>query len=242
MFEITDLHNHSLCGLDDGADSFETMCGMIEMSYNSGVRCICFTPHYDNVKDNDCTPTQIMESYRLAREYCDNNFPDMRLFVGSEMTYHFDCIDSLSEKKLLTIANSRYVLTDFLRTHDVRGIIHGLERLLNCGYIPIVAHVERYPCLFGRIDDIRRMSMLGAVIQINASSLFFGLMSKTRRQCLKLLGEEIVDVVASDAHNLSTRSSDLKKAAEFVISKFGYQYAERVFRENPEQIISDRRL
>ena len=242
MFEITDLHNHSLCGLDDGADSIETMYSMIEESYNSGVRCICFTPHYDNVKELDPSPTQIMESYGLAKEYCNKNFPDMRLYVGSEMGYHFDCIDSISEKKLLTVANSRYVLTDFLRTHDARGIIHGLERLLNCGYIPIVAHVERYPCLFGRIDDIRKMSMLGAVIQINAASLFLGLMTKTRHQCLKLLGEEIVDIVASDAHNLTTRSPNLKKAAELVASRFGYSYAERIFRENPERIISDRRL
>jgi len=243
MFEITDLHNHSLCGLDDGADSYETMCGMLEKSYDNGVRCICFTPHYNNnARGDDCTLTEIMASYQLAREYCDKYLPGMRLYVGSEMLYHFDCIDSIAAKKLLTIANSCYVLTDFYKTPDARSIILGLERLLNCGYIPIVAHVERYPCLFGRIDDIRRMSMLGAVIQINAASIFGGLMSKSRRQCLKLLDEEIVDVVASDAHNLSTRSPDLKKAAEFVASKFGNKYAERIFRENPERIISDRRL
>ena len=242
MFEITDLHNHSLCGIDDGADSYETMCSMLEMSYSSGVRCICFTPHYRDVGENKCDTAKIINSFQMAKDYRDRYMPDMRLYIGSEMDYHYDCIDSISNKKMFTMACSRYVLADFLETLDSRSIKHGIERLLNSGYIPIVAHIERYSCLYGRLDDIRRMSMMGAVIQINANSLFCGLMSKRRRLSLKLLGEGLVDVVASDAHNLSTRSPVLKEAAEFVISKFGYEYAEQIFSENPERIISDRRL
>lgn len=242
MFDIIDMHNHSLCGLDDGADSYETMCRMLETSYQSGVRGICFTPHYSNSPGDDCTPAEIEESFKLASEYCGKHMPDMRLYIGSEMIYHYDCIDSISEKKLFTMANSKYVLTDFLSVLDARGIIMGLQRLLNCGFIPIIAHIERYPCLFGRIEDIKRMSMLGAVIQINAGSLNAGLMSKIRRQCVKLLREGLVDIVASDAHNLSTRPPFLKESAEFVISKFGYGYAEQIFYENPERVISDRRL
>lgn len=242
MFEITDLHNHSLCGLDDGADSYDTMCSMLEMSYSSGVRCVCFTPHFRNDRENDCGFEQIMKSFQMAKDYCERYLPGMRLYVGTEMDYHYDCIDSITEKRMLTLAGSRYVLTDFLDVIDSRSIKLGIERLLNSGYIPIVAHIERYPCLYGRLDDIRRMSMMGAVIQINANSLFCGLVSKRRRQSMKLLGEGLVDIVASDAHNLSTRSPVLKEAAEFVVSKFGYEYAEQLFSENSERIISDKRL
>jgi len=242
MIEIADLHNHSLCGLDDGADTFETMCRMIDISYGDGVRCICFTPHYLNIGEHDCTPEDIRATLERAKEYCAERMPDMRLYCGSEVTYHFDCVDALEDKSVLTVADSRYVLVDFLATPDMRGIKVGVERILNRGYIPIVAHVERYPCLFGKIEDIRAMSMLGAVMQINASSLFHGLMSQRRRQCMKLLGEGLVDVVASDAHDPEMRTPSLKKAAEFLISKFGFEYAEQLLWENPMRIISNKRL
>jgi protein-tyrosine phosphatase len=242
MFDIVDIHNHSLYGLDDGADSYETMCGMIDASYSSGVRHICFTPHYFNVGDRDCTPEMIKKSFGEAVEYCKEKYPDMILDVGSEMIYHFDCGVALSSKKLFTIADSRYVLVDFLATPDARGIVLGTERLLNLGYIPIVAHVERYPCLWNKIDKIRHMSELGAVIQINAASLSGGLFSKSKRQCVKLLSQELVDVVASDAHDLTERTPNLEAAVKFVISKFGEEYAEHIFSTVPKKIISNQRI
>ena len=242
MFNITDLHNHSLCGLDDGAAYYEEMCKMIDISYSSGVRTICFTPHYFNSGRSDCTPEQISNAFELAKAYCRQYMPDMQLYKGSEMTYHFDCVDSLAEKKLLTIADSRYVLTDFLETPDARSIIMGLERLFNCGYIPVIAHVERYHCLYGKIESIRRMSEMGAIIQMNSSSLFKGLMSKRKRQSIKLLSEGLVDIIASDAHDSEMRTPELRCAADFVEAKFGYEYAELLFDKNPQKIISNKRF
>ena len=241
MFEITDLHNHSLFGVDDGADSYETMCGMLDTSYNNNVRSICFTPHFNN-RENDCTTEQIKSAFEIAKEYCEKNLPDMSLHLGSEMLYHYDCVDSIRENKLFTVANSKYVLVDFMYVPDVRSIIWGIQRLLNCGYIPIVAHVERYACLYNKPDEVQRMSALGAVIQINAKSLFYGIFSKRRSFCIKLLKEGLVDIVASDAHNLTSRSPNMREAAEFVISKFGYGYAEKIFSENQKRIISDIKL
>ena len=242
MFEMTDLHNHSLFELDDGADSYETMCRMIDLSYESGVRHICFTPHYFNEDNGDCSIEQIENRFAKAREYCEKQYPDMGLSLGSEMIYHYDCIDSIKQKKLFTLAGSRYVLTDFLATFDAKSIASGVERILNSGYVPVVAHVERYFCLYGKIDIIQRMSEAGAVIQMNAGSLFHGFFSKRRRLCMKLLSEGLVDVIASDAHGDTVRTPELKKAAELVMSKFGRDYAEYLFSTVPQKIISNQRL
>ena len=241
MFEITDLHNHSLYGLDDGADTRDMMIDMLNASYESGVRSICFTPHYFN-SDDDCTPDRIQEVLCEAREYCEKNLNGMKLYEGSEITYHYDSVDSLSQGRILTLGGSRYVLLDFMDTPEIRSIVMGVERLLNSGYIPVVAHIERYQDLYGRLDVVRRISDSGAVIQINAHSLFRGLMSRTRRQCLKLFSEGLVDVVSSDAHDPEFRPPELKRAAELVISKFGYEYAEEVFCTNPQNILTNQRL
>lgn len=242
MFDIIDLHNHSLFNLDDGADSYETMCRMIDMSYESGVRHICFTPHYFNMEKVDCSPEQMEDRFEKAKEYCQKRFPDMELSLGTEMVYHYDCIDSIKQKKLFTLAGSRYVLTDFLDTLDAKSVSSGVERILNSGYVPVIAHVERYPCLYGKIDLIWRMSEAGAVIQVNAGSLFLGAFSKCRRLCFKLLSEGLVDVIASDAHGVELRTPELKKAVKLVTSKFGSEYAEYLFNTAPRKIISNKRL
>lgn len=241
MFEITDLHNHSLFELDDGADSRETTFAMLRASYDSGVRSICFTPHYFTSKNN-CTPQQIAEHLACAEEYCREYLPEMKLYAGSEVSYHYDCVDAISDGRVLTLAGSRYILLDFMGTPDARSVVKGVERLVNSGYIPVVAHIERYAELFGRLEDVRRISDLGAVIQINAKSLLKGFMSASRRQCMKLFAEGLVDLVASDAHDLQQRPPDMKKAVELVISKFGYNYAEEVFCTVPQKILSNQRV
>ena len=133
-------------------------------------------------------------------------------------------------------------MLDFLQTSDVRSVVMGVERLLNSGYIPIVAHIERYSAFYGRMEDVHRISDSGAIIQINASSLFHGLLSATRRQCMKLFSEGLVDVVASDAHGLDSRNPILDRAAEFVISKISYDYAEDVFNRIPRKILKNERI
>lgn len=241
MFEIADIHNHSLYGIDDGAENFETMCAMLDMSYQSGVRHICFTPHYCRTGEN--SPADVIQSRFLeAEKYCNEKLSGMKLCMGSELSYHYDCIDDLAEKRCFTVADSRYVMLDFLQSCDVRSVIMGVERLLNAGYIPIVAHIERYLDFCKRIKDVHRMSDAGAVIQINSSSLFYGKMSSTRRLCMRLFSEGLVDVVASDAHSLGIRNPALDKAAELVISRFGYEYAEDVFSRIPKKILANERI
>jgi hypothetical protein len=43
--EMIDLHNHILCGLDDGAKTIEESVEMCRISYQDGVRTIVATPH-----------------------------------------------------------------------------------------------------------------------------------------------------------------------------------------------------
>ena len=50
----------------------------------------------------------------------------------------------------------------------IRAIIY---ELTNAGYIPVVAHVERYPVLAEHMENVRDMIELGAKVQINAGAL-----------------------------------------------------------------------
>ena len=47
MLVVADMHCHILPGLDDGAKSREMMEQMLRMSYDSGVRAMIATSHYN---------------------------------------------------------------------------------------------------------------------------------------------------------------------------------------------------
>ena len=107
------------------------------------------------------------------------------------------------------------------------------------GYIPVVAHVERYECLrdIGRIEDLQEM---GALIQINADSVL-GIDGRMfKRYTKKLLKAGLVDVIGSDSHGTKERVCNLKKCYEYVAKKYGEDYAEEIMHTTPENILNGR--
>ena len=52
-----------------------------------------------------------------------------------------------------------------------------------------------------------------------------------------MMKENLIHLVGSDAHNLTDRTSDLGKCADFVLKKEGVDYAEELFITNPMRII-----
>ena len=101
-------------------------------------------------------------------------YPQMKLYLGNELRYSKDCVSWLEQGACRTINGTSFVLVDFSEREEKRNIVRGLENLLNAGYTPILAHVERYSD-FGR--DFRTLADLranGVVLQIDAQSVTRG--------------------------------------------------------------------
>lgn len=241
MVSFVDIHCHTLCGVDDGAKDAHEMYEMLRMAYEDGTRKICLTPHYDP-KPNDDRAEAIMSSFALAKAYCREHLPDMTLYLGNELSYRIGCVDSLLSGQCRTLAESRYVLVDFLMTPSLSDIRRGISAIANSGYIPIVAHVERYDCLLGKIREIASLSEEGALIQVNAGSVGLGWLSPVGRTVRRLLSERLVDMIASDGHNTVSRFPLLSGAYETVRTKYGEDYADFLFSVNPERVLSGKRI
>ena len=84
--------------------------------------------------------------------------------------YSVDTRQLLKEGKLLTLADSRYILLEFMPGTPYSKIYSAVRQMQTTGYIPILAHVERYHVLReeGRIDELIEA---GARIQMNYSSV-----------------------------------------------------------------------
>ena len=142
MSQFFDLHNHMLCGVDDGAGSREEMFAMLEMAYEDGVRAICLTPHYSPYLFGD-TYAASEKSFAILKAYVAQKHPDMQIFLGHELGFHQECIDALDSGRCRTLAGSRYVLVDFPESVEFFELRAAMEQLKHAGYSLILAHTER---------------------------------------------------------------------------------------------------
>lgn len=240
MARFVDIHCHALFGVDDGASSEEVMQQMLRLAYETGTGTVCFTPHFDPYHKFD--QVALERAFSSAVSYCADHCPEMRLVLGNELSYHMGCLESVLDGRCRTMAGGRYVLIDFFSCSGLPELQRCVTKVAGSGYIPIIAHVERYGFLSGKVREIAALREGGAVIQVNANSILLGCFSSVGRMARRLLAEDLVDIVASDGHDASARSPVLCDAYRAVQKKYGEAYADQLFSTNPERVLSGKRI
>lgn len=240
MQGMVDIHCHIVPGVDDGARDLEHAARILQQEYKNGVAAVIVTPHYRRGMFE--TPQDVVEcQFRKIRRLADQSRSGMKVYLGCEYHTHPDMVEDLREGRRPTMAGSRYVLTEFSSMHGYETLRNQVYALVSAGYIPILAHVERYPCLLKAADQVEELRELGAEIQITAGSVLGESGWRVKRFCMKLLKKKWVDYIASDAHDLTGRSVNLQPCAQQIEKQFGRRYAEQIFIHNPLKIIKEGR-
>lgn len=233
---FADLHIHALCGVDDGAKTESEMIQMLDASYADGVRYLCLTPHFhpgyfgDNYEKTD-------QAYEKICAYAKQQYPDLQLFPGNELRYGRGCISWLKEGRCRTLNHTRYVLVDFSERENEKTITAGLEHLLNSGYVPILAHAERYAKLDSRLKRIREFKENGVWIQLDVQSLYGGFGLTAARRAKAIMSNHLADLVATDAHDTQHRPPGLSGGYRYISRNYGESYAVALFYGNAIQIL-----
>jgi protein-tyrosine phosphatase len=220
--------------VDDGPESIKESIKMLKDAKSQGVDAIILTPHYRH--GMFAYPTKLVEDnfeYLIQKAESIN----ITLYLGCE--YHVDdmAADMFDSKRCHTLADGEYVLTEYEYETPYNYIERHTYNLLSCGYIPVIAHVERYKCLTSDAKLCDKLSNMGALIQINADSVLGLTGFGDKRFCKKLLKNGWVDIIASDAHGYDDRANHMGQCYEYVSKKYGTDYAELLFYENPSKII-----
>lgn len=232
---MVDIHNHTLYEVDDGAKSKEESLAMLQMAADQGVDAIVLTPHYRHGMFG--FPKEEIEAhYRELLAPAERM--GISLYLGCEFHVNSRIVEYMSSGRCLTLAGSDYILTEYDFTTEYDYIYDQTKMLLSSGYLPVIAHVERYGCLLEDPQLCRELSHTGALIQINADSVL-GIDGKVPEKfCKKLLKNQWADIVASDAHGVKQRASHMGKCYTSVAKKYGEDYADLLFEETPRRIIS----
>ena len=67
--------------------------------------------------------------------------------MGCEFHANMEMVETLDRDLRPTLADSRYVLTEFSSSSTRAFIKERADALLTAGYYPIIAHIERYRAL-----------------------------------------------------------------------------------------------
>lgn len=237
-----DIHCHVLPMVDDGAESMEMALDMLRIAADEGIRKMILTPHQK--ADRKCvTPEGIAKRTELLQKKAEELKIPVELFPGNEIFYRHGLAELLEQGKIRTLADSHYVLIEFLPGEDYAYIRDAVDRVASFGYWPVVAHVERYVNVIKDMEKAERLKEdAGCYFQVNASSVVGDQGFAAKNVVKKLLKAGLVDFVGTDAHSDGSRAPRLRKCAGYLEKKYGETMTKKLMRENAEAVLEDRVL
>jgi protein-tyrosine phosphatase len=194
----TDIHSHLIPGIDDGVQSIEESLQMIRALHGLGFRKLVTTPHIMESGFRN-TPQNILEGLKKVQEaVAAENIP---VTIDAAAEYYFDdgFLQKLENERLLTI-NDKYLLFEISYVNYPESLAATIFKIVVKGYIPLLAHPERYPFWFHKFDEYHRLKEAGALFQLNTNSLsgYYGIQVKKTAE--RLVDENLIDFIGSDLH------------------------------------------
>ncbi len=231
---MVDIHSHIVYGVDDGSKTLETSIAMLEMAAECGTTDIVATPHSDL-------------RYPYNPELIDARIAEMqgalgdriRIHRGCDFHLHFDNIRTCeTDQSRFTINGLRYLMVEFADTHIPKNIAQVFRDMIRREITPVITHPERNALLMGRVSELVEWVRFGCLIQVTAQSFSGRFGKKAEEGCKRLMRQNLVHFVASDAHDTEWRPPDLRGARQHVEAEYGADVAERLFTVHPRMVLT----
>lgn len=239
---MVDIHSHILPFVDDGSNDLEISFEMLKSAAAAGTDEIVLTPHcnlYDREKNYFYEMQLVFDAFKQKVE--ERNI-GIKIYLGAEV-FADESVTQLLKKGLLpTINGSRFLMIEFDFYSTPAYICDTVRSIGRMGYVPIVAHPERYSCI-KKINGVSMEIMnSGGLLQVNKGSLAGEFGESARQTALELISHNTAQFVASDAHSLSSRTVEMDLTYEIIEDYFGNKTAQSLLNDNPARLIRNGRL
>jgi protein-tyrosine phosphatase len=221
-----DIHTHVLPGLDDGARDLAEAIAMLRVAAEDGTSILVATPHARR-----CSAAAASAGAELVRAALQREGLALTLLLGMEEQLLPDLPDRLLAGEALPLGDTRWLLVELPDwTIWPANLGEQLATIRTLGYRPILAHVERYTPVQRQPERVLEALAAGALLQVNADSLFGQNGPDAQRVAAQLVRAGAVSVLASDAHKPDWRAPRLRAAFDRVRDLAGSEIAERLLR------------
>ena len=226
---MIDIHMHLIPGVDDGAEDMEMALVMMIRAKEQAISRIIATPHSEAFHFSKQDIRVIFQRLKAtAAKVC----PDMKLYLGCEVYCEADIMEQVLE--LLdsgmypTMNGSKYVLMEFSQWVYPENTVPCVDAMVNAGYKPIIAHIERYKYLRDNMDLVDRFRERGALIQLNAYSLFDEMEDSIKNWARRLVQERKADFLGTDAHRTYHRPPSAEMGLNWLYENVEQEYADAI--------------
>lgn len=210
---------------------------MLEKSYEQGVQAVIATPHYSRRQGSD----GLQKLAERLQEKIRKTLPHFCVYLGQETYYHEELVEHLKAGRALTLAGSRYVLVEFEPMVPYPKLFQGIRRLLQAGYVPVLAHMERYMCLRqgGNLEDLAGS---GCIFQMNYESLAGNVFNREAGWCRKQVHLGRIQLLGSDMHRMDYRPPEIESAWKWLEKHVGQEMLNGMAFGNPMRLIRDEKI
>jgi tyrosine-protein phosphatase YwqE len=194
-----DIHSHLLPGIDDGAQTFEDTLRLTKALQSFGMTQCITTPHIiEHFWDN--TPEIITEKEAAVALELRKHKITLPLRAAAEYMMDDSFVSLFQSGPLLTLKKN-YVLVEMSYINPPIQLYAILFDLQVAGYIPVLAHPERYLFYHHNMEEYNKLKLAGCLFQLNLLSVvgYYGV--TVTKIAEKLLQKGMYSFVGSDAHH-----------------------------------------
>lgn len=235
---MIDIHMHLIPGVDDGAEDMMMARMMLLRAREQGIDTIFCTPHSEAFWYSKDGARIIFD--RLKKNV-GSAYPDVKLYLGCEVYCEARIMDQVLENlnsgRYPTMNDSKYVLMEFYGGVEQDNARSCVEAMVNGGYQPIIAHMERYPYLCDNMDLVNCFRELGALIQVNVYSLFDEGKDSIKNWARRLVQEQKVDFLGTDAHRTYHRPPSAEWGLKWLYENVENEYADAISWGNAQKLL-----
>jgi tyrosine-protein phosphatase YwqE len=194
-----DLHSHLIPGIDDGSQSMEESLALLKGMEALGYKTMVTTPHImiDAYRN---TPRNIKEGLASLQEAARAEGIQMKIEAAAEYYLDEGFYGHLHSGEALAIKN-KYLLFETSYISKPIQIEEMIFEIGAAGYIPLMAHPERYRYVTDPAKEYGRFKDLGVLLQADLNS-FVGYYGKTAKKNVEFLSKHgMIDFLGSDVHH-----------------------------------------
>lgn len=217
---MIDLHCHILPGIDDGAQNMEESLAMAKLAVSEGITHILATPHHLN-RTWINPKSQVLNLVDQVQDELDRAGIDLTLFPGQEVRINGELKQHIQSNEICFVDEfDKYIMVEFPTPSVPEYTERLFFELMSQGIRPVVVHPERNTAIQENPDLLYDLVDKGALSQLTAGSYVGALGSDLERFSRDLIEADLVHLIASDAHNTSSRPFYMKEAFEKLTKEF----------------------
>ena len=241
---MIDMHSHILPGVDDGAVDMEDAIAMARIAAEDGTKVMFATSH--SAEWFELGPLSLMQQQvdGLQQEI-DKAGIDLKVVPGMEIFLSADTGADLKSGRAWTRGGARYILVELASENwppNAEQVLFGIQMQ---GYIPILAHPERYTIIQRNTEFMYDLAERGVLGQVTGIALT-GQQGNTIRNCAEaLVQRRLVQFIASDSHDIGDRYKRLPGLTAGVAAAaalIGEEAAQRMVTTAPQHILDKKPL